>query len=85
MKGMVGRVEAPRIADARFSKMQEDPRFLNVPTKKKKVVVDDRFKVGLCRVSHAELGGTRLQAPGALPAVSAAHHSCPQLTPIHAV
>ena len=25
--------------------MQTDPRFLNVPAKKKKVVIDDRFKV----------------------------------------
>ena len=34
-----------QITDARFSKMQSDPRFLNVPAKKKKVVIDDRFKV----------------------------------------
>ena len=40
-----GGEEAAVISDARFSKMQADPRFLNVPTKKKKVVVDDRFKV----------------------------------------
>jgi len=39
-----GEMAAP-ITDSRFSKMQADPRFLNVPTKKKKVIVDDRFKV----------------------------------------
>ena len=44
-KDSSGGAEAPMISDARFSKMQADPRFLNVPTKKKKVVVDDRFKV----------------------------------------
>jgi hypothetical protein len=40
-----GGTTAEQITDARFSKMQSDPRFLNVPTKKKKVVIDERFKV----------------------------------------
>jgi hypothetical protein len=79
-----GRTEAPRIADARFSKMQEDPRFLNVPTKKKKVVVDDRFKVCLCRVSQAGGDGRGCRPPGAPSADSAAHLSCSQLTPADA-
>ena len=39
-----GEIAAP-ITDDRFKKMQSDPRFINVPSKKKKVVVDDRFKV----------------------------------------
>ena len=53
MKGGAGKPGKPggegaaveQITDARFSKMQSDPRFLNVPTKKKKVVIDERFKV----------------------------------------
>ena len=43
------RDEVAPISDARFAKMQSDPRFLNVPTKKKKVIVDDRFKVRVPR------------------------------------
>lgn len=39
-----GDMAAP-ISDARFSKMETDPRFRNVPKKQRKVVVDDRFKV----------------------------------------
>ena len=46
---------AAPIHDVRFAKMQSDPRFLNVPTKKKKVVVDDRFKVCNAPLERREL------------------------------
>jgi len=38
--------------DSRFSQLKTDPRFLEMPKKQKKVVIDKRFKAALDKDSH---------------------------------